>query len=299
MSNIEFNEKPKLNSCILVGAWTGWPDAAEAATRALKELISQLKAKKFASIDAEQFYVFSTNRPNVKHGSDGKRILTWPENDFYYYRSDWTSEHDIIFVLGEEPDLKWREYVSLIGELAQENNCKLLLTVGALLDSVPHTRQPRVMGTIAGKDLGPHFKNVKYPKPNYEGPSGITSALIEHFEERSIPSVSIWGHAPHYVQVPYNPNITMAILEEIQQFIPSPIELGSLKKQSDEFTTNLIKALEGQKEIAAYVEKLEERYDSENLRRTEPEPRELMADLEAFLHNQRVQEERDGEGKFE
>ena len=288
-----------MDSCIFVGAWTGWPDAAEAATRALKELVVQLDAKKFASIDPEEFYVFSANRPTVKNSPDGKRRLTWPDNEFYYHKSDGNLGHDIVFLLGEEPDLKWREYVSLITDLAQENNCKLLVTIGALLDSVPHTRQPRVMGTVVGEYFDQTIESLNYPKPNYEGPSGITSALIETFGERSIPSVSIWGHAPHYVQVPYNPNVTMAILAELQQFISVPIKLDSLKKQADEFTENLINALEGQKEIAAYVKKLEERYDSENLRRTEPEPRELMADLEEFLRNQRAQEERDGESKFE
>jgi proteasome assembly chaperone (PAC2) family protein len=163
----------------------------------------------------------------------------------------------------------------------------MLITVGALLDSVPHTRAPRIMGTTTAENLGPAFSDLKYPRPNYEGPSGITSATIDAFNKHDIPSVSVWGHAPHYLQVTYNPAITMAILKELQKFIPVELDFSALEKQSEEFDENLVQALEGQKELTAYVAKLEERYDSEEEARSSLEPRELLADLEDFLRSQR------------
>ena len=272
---------------MFIAAWAGWPDAAESATRAVRELVRQLRAVKFATVDPEEFYVFTEHRPVVSNGAGGKRQLTWPANEFYYHRTPGEDDPDILLMVGVEPDLRWNAYTGHISSIARANNAHLAVTVGALLDSVPHTRAPRVMGTTTSDSLGPEVAGAKYPRPNYEGPSGITSATIDVLGRDSIPSVSIWGHAPHYLQVTYNPTITMAILKELQQFVPVQLDLSGLEKESADFDKNLSSALEGQRELAAYVQKLEERYDSEEEARRSPEPRELMAELEEFLRRQR------------
>ena len=144
------------------------------------------------------------------------------------------------------------------------------------------------MGTTTHDSFGPRYPGIKYPRPNYEGPSGITSATIDAFGKHDIKSVSIWGHAPHYLQVSYNPSITMAIFKEVQQFIQVDLDYSTLEQQAEEFQQNLVKALDGQQELAGYVQKLEERFDTEEEARGRPEPRELMAELEAFLRDQRL-----------
>ncbi|MDA0232900.1 MAG: hypothetical protein O3C69_05385, partial [Chloroflexi bacterium] len=92
-----------------------------------------------------------------------------------------------------------------------------------------------------------------------------------------------------------NPAITLAILRELQRFVPITLDFTALEEQSDEFHDNLVKALDGQKELAAYVQKLEERFDTEEEARGRPEPRELMAELEAFLRSERLPEGEDDE----
>jgi proteasome assembly chaperone (PAC2) family protein len=223
----------------------------------------------------------------VSNGPRGKRHLNWPANEFYYYRSPGGSGRDLVLMVGVEPDLRWSAYTGYISSVARANGARLIVTVGALLDSVPHTRAPRVMGTTTSDSLGPEYEGIKYPRPNYEGPSGITSATIDVLSKHDIPSVSIWGHAPHYLQVTYNPTITMAILKEVQKFIPAKLDLSGLEKEAADFDKNLSSALDGQRELAAYVQKLEERFDSEEEARRSPEPRELMAELEEFLRRQR------------
>lgn len=296
MAELNLTERPDFEDCIVIAAWGGWPDAAESATRALRELIRQLRAVKFGSIDHEQFYVFTEHRPMVSNGPRGSRTLTWPANELYYCRAQPGSVgKNAILIVGEEPDLRWSAYTGYLSSVARSNGAKLLITVGALLDSVPHTRPPRVMGTTTAGDLvqslGPGFPPVNYPKPNYEGPSGITSATIEAFSKHDIPAVSVWGHAPHYLQVTYNPAITMAIMREVQRFLQVDLDFSALEEQAEEFDQNLEKALEGQKELAAYVQKLEERFDTEEEARGRPEPRELMAELEAFLRSERSEED--------
>ena len=306
MAELTLTEQPDLQDSVVIAAWAGWPDAAESATRAVRELIRQLKAVKFASIDPEQFYVFTEHRPVVSNGPRGSRTLAWPTNELFYYKAP-EGKRDILLIVGEEPDLRWGAYTGYLSSVARTNGAKLLITVGALLDSVPHTRPPRVMGTSTsehpGEGLGasptPDYPSISYPKPNYEGPSGITSAAIDAFSKHEIPAVSVWGHAPHYLQVAYNPAITLAILRELQRFVPTELDFTELEKQSEEFHDNLVKALDGQRELAAYVQKLEERFDTEEDARDRPEPRELMAELEEFLRSERgPEEETDEEDTF-
>jgi proteasome assembly chaperone (PAC2) family protein len=284
---LEFTDRPDLTNSILLAAWGGWPDAGEAATRAVREVIRQLDARKFASIDHEDYYDFADLRPVVSNEADGSRKLSWPENDFYYIKASGPSQRDIVLFLGVEPHLKWRQYVEHVMTVAGSCDVQLVITVGALLDSVPHTREPRVTGSSPSDNLGPGFESIQFPKPVYEGPSGITSAVLEKFGDLQIRSASIWGHSPHYVQVAHNPMLTVAILKEIQVFLPKTIELGRLEKESEEFGENLVRALEDQKDIEGYVKRLEERYDSEEESRTSPEPEALVRELEEFLRKQR------------
>lgn len=287
MSALQFTEHPILSNTVFFAAWGGWPDAAESATRSLREIVRQLSATKFATIDPEDFYDFADQRPVVSNESDGSRKLSWPKNEFYYWKSD-GDDRDVLLFIGVEPNLKWRTYSNLVQQVASESNVSLLVTVGALLDSVPHTRSPRVTGSSINPDLGQGFEHIKYPIPNYEGPSGITSVLIDKLGEKKIPSASIWGHSPHYLQVAQNPTLTHAILTELQKFVSVPVDLSSLAQESEEFDENLVRALADQQEIEGYVKRLEERYDSEEEYRQSPEPAALVQELEDFLRQQRL-----------
>ena len=193
----------------------------------------------------------------------------------------------MLIFIGVEPNLKWRTYTDLIHQVANESDTKLLVTVGALLDSVPHTRSPRVTGSSLNTNLGKEFEHIKYAVPNYEGPSGLTSVLIDRLAQDGVPAASIWGHSPHYLQVAQNPTLTHAILSELQQFISVPVDLTKLAQDSEEFDENLVRALADQQEIEGYVKRLEERYDSEEEYRQSPEPAALVQELEDFLRQQR------------
>ncbi|MBH65529.1 MAG: hypothetical protein CL784_03295 [Chloroflexi bacterium] len=286
MSAIQYTEHPILTNTVFLAAWGGWPDAAESATRSLREMVSQLSATKFASIDPEDFYDFAEQRPVISNESDGSRKLTWPKNEFYYWKSE-DGGRDLLIFIGVEPNLKWRTYTEIIHKVVIESDVKLLVTVGALLDSVPHTRSPRVIGSSINTDLGSGFEHIKYAVPNYEGPSGLTSVLMDRLAQDNIPAASVWGHSPHYLQVAQNPTLTHAILTELQNFISAPLDLSNLAKDSAEFDENLVRALADQQEIEGYVKRLEERYDSEEEYRQSPEPAALVQELEDFLRQQR------------
>ncbi|MDA1280652.1 MAG: PAC2 family protein [Chloroflexi bacterium] len=298
MAALLYTEHPILSNTIFLSAWGGWPDAAESATRALRELVSQVSATKFATIDPEDFYDFAEQRPLISNETDGSRKLTWPENEFYYWKSD-DGGHDLLIFIGVEPNLRWRTYTDLVYKVAKESDTRLLVTVGALLGSVPHTRSPRVTGSSSSENLGTGFEHVKYAFPNYEGPSGLTSVLIERMSGDDVPCASVWGHSPHYLQVAQNPTLTYAILSELQQFISVPIDLSNIARESEEFDENLVTALSDQQEIEGYVKRLEERYDSEEEYLQSPEPAALVQELEDFLRQQRTNDDAADDGDID
>ncbi len=294
---------------MLIVALSGWPDAAEGATRAVQEIIRQLPATKFASLDAEEFFDFSRQRPIVSTAPDGNRRIAWQQNSFYYWRAadhGHAGSRDILIHTGAEPQTKWRTYAEAVVQLALECRAELLLVVGALLAQTPHTRPTKVAGSASRLNLGPGLEHIRFHPPNYEGPSSMTSVLMEALGKRGIPQVSLWGHCPHYVQVAYNPAVSHALLREMQSLLPKKLNLARLGREAEEFSVGLARALDGQKDLAAYVKRLEEEYDAET-RRSQPstdqpaeqaDPAALVRDLEEFLRQQRKQSPGDsGEAK--
>ena len=276
-------EQPDLSNTLMIAAWSGWSDAGESATRALHHLTQGLDTKKFAEIDAEDFYIFTEERPFVENAEDGGRRLVWPKNEFFYLKSEDEASPDVVFLIGTEPHLRWRTYTSLVADIANATNVEMLVTVGALLDEVPHTRSAVVMSTTVHEDLGDRYSHVEYGRPNYEGPSGMTSATIDACARRGIMSVSIWGHAPRYLQGAQNPAITLAVIEEIERFAKISVNKEALEREAEDFTTRVDYALRNTPKAVEYVRTLEEKYDSEIDVAEDPEPAALIDELDEFL----------------
>ncbi|MBT5320321.1 MAG: PAC2 family protein, partial [Chloroflexi bacterium] len=177
MDSLEFTERPELRRTIMLTAFAGWPDASEAATRAIRYLADQISAKKFASIDPEDFYNFVEQRPKVRNGANGERILSWPENQFYAWRNTDGEGPDLVLFRGVEPHFKWRSYSAMIYEVAEACNVEMVITLGALLDAVPHTRPVKVTRSSQSDSLGPGLEHLKFRPSSYQGPTGIMSIV--------------------------------------------------------------------------------------------------------------------------
>ena len=129
MEYLKVDAQPGLKSPIAVCAFSGWNDAASAATNAARFIVRRLGARKFATIESEPFYDFKQQRPSVRITARGDREVTWPTNDFFYARNP-TGPHDVIPGTCPEPALSSRQFVeahtppyrhfsvSLVGSLA-------------------------------------------------------------------------------------------------------------------------------------------------------------------------------------
>jgi len=274
----------------MLTAFAGWPDASEAATRAIRYLADQISAKKFASIDPEDFYNFVEQRPKVRNGANGERILSWPENQFYAWRNTDGEGPDLVLFRGVEPHFKWRSYSAMIYEVAEACNVEMVITLGALLDAVPHTRPVKVTRSSQSDSLGPGLEHLKFRPSSYQGPTGIMSIVLDRMTAAGIPCASYWGHSPHYVQAKPNPNVTKALLEAVTEIIPVEVDTERLQRRGGDFTRRLTKALADQDEVTKYVSELEERWDKANSPSDDESSGEaaapLIAELEAFLRSE-------------
>jgi len=288
MDGLILYETPKHRLSTMVVAFTGWPDAGQAGSNAVNFLVDKLPATKFAEIDPEEFYDFSTERPHTRLNEQQQRILTWPANDFYYAGEG--GSNGLLLCVGTEPNLKWRTFAGILYHVAEQSGVELVVSLGALLNAVPHTRAPRITGLASTPELASKAEWLGIPNTRYQGPTAIHSAFMDVCARNGIPFASIWGHSPHYVNKSPNPMVIYALLSMLRGLVDFDVDLDELRAAGDAFEAEVSQTIAGQNEITAYVRRLEQRYDSANTPSAEfPSPDAMVEELEEFLKTQRQQ----------
>jgi len=266
----------------MVIVFSGWADAAEGATSAVKFLQRKLKSKKFAEIDPEEFYDFSQTRPHSSRTRDGKRRIHWPANEFSYLTGG-DSDAGIMVFNGVEPNLKWRTFSRTVAEVAKQHGVKSVIHIGALLDAVPHTRPVKLSGTASEARLSEFLESQGIRSSNYQGPTGISSAVMAACIDTGLEYTSIWGHTSHYLQAAPNHRVGSTLLEILLKLLNLSLDLGELKSAAGVFNEEVEKAVAKDEQISSYVTKLEGQYDEAVAAIEIPDPAELVRDLENFL----------------
>ena len=276
---------------ILILAFGGWNDAAESATTAVRYLGTSFHAEKFAEIDPEEFYHFGLSRPYVrfKPGSETEREITWPATEFSITQVAELAR-DVIVGVAVEPHLRWKTYCSLVLDLARRCEVTLVLTLGALLAEVPHTRPVRLSGSASDPELAT-LLGVRPTK--YEGPTGIVGVLNTICRGQGFATASLWANVPHYISGIENPKATLALVRRVAPLLGTTIDVGDLEEAGKQFDVNLKEIVAQNAKIAAYIKKLESRDVEEPtpagpVRPSDlPPASELVAEMEQFLRQQR------------
>ena len=271
---------PELRSPILVTAFRGWFDVGGAATGALEWLTERNDSTMIAHIDPEELFDFSEQRPLVSI-RDGRREISWPANEVHTLRSAGT-ERDLVMVVGVEPHLRWRAFADTIVELAQSCEASLLVTVGAHIADIPHTRPFTVTGSTSDAGLAGAWR---LDSPSYEGPTGVVGVLHERFEGVGVPAVSLRVAVPHYVSGAPNPKGSRALLELFERVTGLPTGWAELDEAAQEWEDRVNEAMNADDDVVAYVRKLEARADA-RAERSVPSSDELGAEFERFLRQQ-------------
>jgi proteasome assembly chaperone (PAC2) family protein len=282
-----------LRAPALVCAFTGWNDAAEAASTAARYLATSFQAEKFAEIDPEEFYHFGLTRPLVRFKADGsgEREILWPATEFSVARSS-ALPRDLIVGVAAEPHLRWKTYCATVLDLARRCGATLVLTLGALLAEVPHTRPVRLVGSAADPELAA-LLGVRPTR--YEGPTGIVGVLNTICREQAMPTASLWANVPHYISGIENPKAALALVKRVLTLLPAAADLSDLDEAGRQFDQNLAEIVAQNAKIAGYVAKLERAVTDEDETATAADERasdlppasELVAEIEQFLRQQR------------
>ncbi len=290
---VTIHETPGVKLERLILAFGGWPDAAEGATTAVKFLQRKLRAKKFAELDPEEFYDFTQVRPYSSRTKDGRRRVRWPANEFYYATPEKGGlDQGMLFFQGVEPNLRWRTFAKTIADIAEECGVKTVIHVGALLDAVPHTRSVRLTGSSTHTDLQRALDAASIRSSKYQGPTGISTAVMEACCNRGMSYVSLWGHTSHYLQAAPNYRVSYTLAQTLSRLLDLNLDLEELRTAATTFDEEVVKAIAKDDQLAAYVRKLEGDYDESVGANEIPDPADVLRELEQFLKS----EQRRGEG---
>jgi len=283
---LKVDQRPVLEHPVLIAAFRGWNDGAQGASLAGGYLAKAWGAEQFASIEPEEFYDFQATRPMVSLVDGLTRRIDWPENDFYHASPEGLGRGAVL-LLGVEPNLRWRRFSSIVLELAKEYEVEMVVTLGALLADVPHTRPAPVTGTASDLDL---VEQLGLQASRYEGPTGIVGVLHDACREASIPSVSLWAAVPHYVSLAPSPRAALALCQRLGDLLDTQIDTAELEQAVDAYTQRVTEAVSTDEETAEYVQELERR--SEMVDETSlPSGESLAAELTRFL---KERDEQDG-----
>jgi predicted ATP-grasp superfamily ATP-dependent carboligase len=207
------------------------------------------------------------------------RRIDWPETGFYHARPDGL-DHDIVLLLGIEPNLRWRTFTELVVSFARDLRVELMITLGALLADVPHTRPAPVTGSATDKEL---VERLGLSASRYEGPTGIVGVLHDACRQSGIPSASLWAAVPHYVSLTPSPRGALALCERLGALIGVEVDGEELEEAARSYEEQVSEAVASDEETATYVEELERRAEQLEEATDLPSGDALAAELTRFL----------------
>ncbi|WP_216894687.1 PAC2 family protein [Nocardia alni] len=252
---------PSLRDPVLVAAFEGWNDAADASSGAVEHLELIWDAEPLAELDSEDYYDYQVNRPTVRQVDGVTREIQWPATTLSVC-SPPGSERDVVLLHGIEPNMRWRSFCDDILELVEQLHVSTVVILGALLADTPHTRPVPVTGTAYNKEAAEQF-NLEQTR--YEGPTGITGVLQDACVRAGVPAISFWAAVPHYVSQPPNPKATIALLHRVEEVLDIEVPLGELPAQAEDWESAVDEMTAGDEEVTDYVRSLEERGDAVDL----------------------------------
>lgn len=278
MDGLVWDQHPDLRRPVLVAAFKGWNDAGEAASEAAAWLVRTSAARRFAWIDPEEHVDFQSTRPHVELVDGVTRSLTWPTTECFAVRLPDTAR-DLVVVAGVEPNYRWRSFCRAVVSVASETGCSLLVTLGALLAEVPHSRPVAVTGI--GSDPG-LVRDAELVASRYEGPTGIIGVLQDAARGRDLSAVSLWAPIPHYLAGPPHPLATRALLERLGRIADVPFDLDALIELGNQWRARVDEAIADDENAQNYVRELEERAAEAP---EVPSGDDLAAEVERFLRD--------------
>lgn len=295
MALISWVDESPRNRPALLAAFTGWNDAGDAASGALAWLASQWDTTAVATLDPEPFYDFAETRPRLRLEDDGSRSLIWPSNDLIAATVTGAdtpnrSETEVVLLVGTEPQLKWRTFAEQVVAMAQRLDSPLVITLGALLADVPHTRPTPIYGSSDSPEIA---SELGLSPSSYEGPTGIVGVLHSACSTAGLQTASLWAAVPGYASEIPSPKASLALVRRLGTLLDISPDTSELEEMAESYERHVSELAEQADETNEYITQLEEAYDRQEAESGEIEqmrstdPGELVDQIEQYLRNQR------------
>ena len=265
---MEILQIPSLRDPIMLIAFSGWNDGAEAATGALDHLLSAWTDSNddvvpvlIAQVDSEDFYDYQVSRPQVRVSDSMQREITWPGTQIFGLSIP-SMKKDLVIVTGVEPSMRWKSFTREILDIADDLETSMIITIGAMLSDSPHTRPIRILATTSNPSIG---SRLDLQPSNYQGPTGIIGAIQDGCTKRGIESLSLWASVPHYAPNAPSPKASLALIQAIEDYLGVSIPLGDLREQAETWEDSVTQLASEDADVADYVKALEASKDAADL----------------------------------
>jgi proteasome assembly chaperone (PAC2) family protein len=288
-------------------AFGGWVDAGSGGTGGVRHLITNLKTRKLAEMDPEEFYSFTDTRPLVSIVGAGERAIHWPRGEFHGASLEHTD--DLVLFVAPEPNLKWRTFATVMLDGLQHFGVQSVVCIGSIFGAVPHRGEVRMTGWANDDRLRDGLAKQNVMFTNYEGPTGFVTVLLAEAEARGLPAVAVYGFAPNYIQGVPNPRVSHALLQTFSGITGVPLQLNDLDRAGRALSRQVDRLLQDQPQLREQVERMlslmnvaeplvepEEEAepvtddDAPNPNVELPSPQAVVSELEEFLKQLRRQD---------
>jgi proteasome assembly chaperone (PAC2) family protein len=288
-------------------AFGGWVDAGSGGTGGVRHLISTMKTRKLAEIDAEEFYSFTDTRPLVSIVGAGERAIHWPRGEFHGATIE-DHASDLVLFVAPEPNLEWRTFASVMLDGMEHFGVQRMMCIGSIFGAVSHRGVVRMTGWANDDELTQALSQQNVQFTNYEGPTGFVTVLLHEAEKRGLPSVAVYGFAPNYIQGVPNPRVSHALLKTFSAISGMPLDLHELDRAGRALSRQVDRLLHDQPQLREQVERMlsmmseaEPAAGDEPQEATEgaapnvelPSPQAVVNELEEFLRQLRRDENGD------
>ncbi len=249
-------------STVIIAAFGGWNDASQSATGAVDHLLEVWENEEILDLPGDDYYDYAFSRPEVETSVNGERIITWPGTNIYRATCEALPHTSVYLVVGEEPNMRWRQFCDVILKSIITTESTVLIALGALLAGVAHTRPVPVLGSTHDAALQ---EMTGFGPSHYDGPTGIVGVMQSEFSTAGIPSLSLWAEVPHYAAQPPCPKATLAILRQLEDVLDISIPMLTLEEDARAWQDGAEAMSTDDEEIIEYIRSLEESQDTAEL----------------------------------
>ena len=276
MTLYELHARPPLDRPVLILGMEGWIDAGLGAATAMATLLASVTTEPVATFDVDTLLDHRARRPIVRIIDGVNTGLRWPEIQL---RGGHDADgHDLLLLVGPEPDHQWRAFTAAVGELAMSFGVGLVIGLGAFPAPVPHTRPARLASTATNAELA---QRVGFLHGALDVPAGVQAALERGFAELGVPAVGLWARVPHYAAAMPYPEASAVLLEGLTSVAGITTDTAELRRAAEASRQHLDELIADSEEHIALVRQLETQADADV-----PSGDEIAAEVERYLRGQ-------------